>query len=589
MRKVAFLLIASFYFLFVSAFSAAASRGVKITQIDDLSHRSGILGEFKALIIGINVYKDNKIPNLKTAVKDANTIAKVLKDKYGFNTELLLDRKATREAKYNSLRRLAASTKPDDSVLIYFAGHGDLDRLYNEGWWIPADAAGGKPVTYLNNFRVQRAMRNMEARHVLLISDSCNSGTLFGEGRRLPPVIDNKYYLTLYNEKSRWGMTPGNKEPVSDTGSEGHSVFAYQLLKELKQNDKPFINIQEVYTRIAPIISNNSEQTPICRPIRNTGDQGGEFVFVAAVKEESSSTGSKSPKGLWEMELAFWQSIQDSDDPTLYKAYIEKFPNGTFVPIAKNKIAMIKKGKQFANMASEDTQTKATQKVITNSIGMRFNLIPEGTFMMGSKLNHKVTINRAFYLQSTEVTQGQWEKVMGHNPSYFKECGNECPVECVSWVDAHKFIKKLNEIEGIDTYRLPTEAEWEYAVRAGTTTLFTFGDDEDKLPDYAWFDSNSDSKTHRVGQKKPNAWGLYDMHGNVWEWVEDDWHWDYNGAPDDGRAWIDKPRGACRVLRGGGWGSGAHNCRSAGRYHRWPDFRPDVVGFRLSRSVALSP
>jgi len=147
---------------------------------------------------------------------------------------------------------------------------------------IPVDAKAGNPVTYLDNVQVQKSMRNMNARHVLLISDSCYSGTLFGQSRAIPQAIDNKYYLNLYNEKSRWGMTSGNKTPVSDVGSGGHSVFAYQLLKELRKNEKPYISIQELCTRIAPIVSNNSEQTPMCRPIRNTGDQGGEFVFVAS-------------------------------------------------------------------------------------------------------------------------------------------------------------------------------------------------------------------------------------------------------------------------------------------------------------------
>ena len=122
----------------------------------------------------------------------------------------------------------------------------------------------------------------MKARHVLLISDSCYSGTLFGQARAMPQVIDDKYYLNLYNEKSRWGMTSGNKTPVSDRGTGNHSVFAYQLLKELRKSEKPYISTQEIYTRIAPIVSNNSEQTPLCRPIRNTGDQGGEFIFVAS-------------------------------------------------------------------------------------------------------------------------------------------------------------------------------------------------------------------------------------------------------------------------------------------------------------------
>jgi hypothetical protein len=209
-------------------------------------------------------------------------MAELLRERYGFQVKLLLDRKATKEAIYRALRNLASSTKSDESVLIYYAGHGDLDRTYNDGWWIPANAKGGSPVTYLDNVQVQKSMRNMNARHVLLISDSCYSGTLFGHSRAIPQAIDNKYYLNLYNEKSRWGMTSGNKTPVSDVGSGGHSVFAYQLLKELRKNEKPYISIQELCTSIAPIVSNNSEQTPLCRPIRNTGDQGGEFIFVAS-------------------------------------------------------------------------------------------------------------------------------------------------------------------------------------------------------------------------------------------------------------------------------------------------------------------
>ena len=138
-------------------------------------------------------------------------MAKVLKEKYGFKVKLLLDREATKEAIYRELRHLTISTKPNDSVLIYFAGHGDLDRTYDGGWWIPANATGGNPLTYLDNVQVQKAMRSMKARHVLLVSDACYSGTLFGKARSLPAVIDDKYYLGLYNEKSRWGMTSGNK------------------------------------------------------------------------------------------------------------------------------------------------------------------------------------------------------------------------------------------------------------------------------------------------------------------------------------------------------------------------------------------
>ena len=170
----------------------------------------------------------------------------------------------------------------------------------------------------------------------------------------------------------------------------------------------------------------------------------------------------------------------------------------------------------------------------------------------------------------------------GDNPSCFK--GDNLPVECVSWDDVQDFIRKLNEREGTDKYRLPSEAEWEYVARAGTTTRYSFGDEESKLGDYAWYRDNSDYQTHPVGQKKPNPWGLYDMHGNVWEWVQDCWHGNYNGAPDDSSARAEY-YSCLRVARGGGWRSGLRCCRSATRI--WPDAL-DVcfgakIGFRLVR------
>ncbi|MCK4830086.1 formylglycine-generating enzyme family protein [bacterium] len=124
-------------------------------------------------------------------------------------------------------------------------------------------------------------------------------------------------------------------------------------------------------------------------------------------------------------------------------------------------------------------------------------------------------------MQTTEVTQGQWKAIMGNNPSHFKNCGNDCPVEKVTWFDAQEFIIKLNRREGGNKYRLPTEAEWEYSCRAGSTSRFSFGDDEGRIGQYAWCQNNSAFRTHPVAQKNPNVWGLYDMHGNVREWCQD--------------------------------------------------------------------
>jgi formylglycine-generating enzyme required for sulfatase activity len=221
-----------------------------------------------------------------------------------------------------------------------------------------------------------------------------------------------------------------------------------------------------------------------------------------------------------------------------------------------------------------------------NSIGMKLAWIPPGTFQMGSndgeddeKPVHTVRITRDFYMGVHEVTQGQYQQVMGTNPSKFK--GSNLPVEQVSWDDAVEFCKKLSQKEG-KTYRLPTEAQWEYACRAGTTTKFSFGDSESQLGEYAWYSGNSGSKTHPVGDREPNAWGLYDMHGNVFEWCQD-WHasdWYSKGPAGNplNESYGDKK---FRVLRGG---SGGHNpgiCRSAIRYGNAPGFRSDGGGFRL--------
>ena len=161
----------------------------------------------------------------------------------------------------------------------------------------------------------------------------------------------------------------------------------------------------------------------------------------------------------------------------------------------------------------------------------------------------------------------------------------------VSWEDAQAYADWLNKKTGKE-FRLPSEAEWEYACRAGTRTRFYTGDSDKDLDRAGWYRSNSGNKTHPVGEKAPNVWGLYDMHGNVWEWVEDDWqgsYSSYNGAPDDGRAWVENSRGSYRVLRGGSWFNAAQDCRSAMRYSFAPGYRDGGVGFRLSRSVALGP
>jgi len=199
---------------------------------------------------------------------------------------------------------------------------------------------------------------------------------------------------------------------------------------------------------------------------------------------------------------------------------------------------------------------------------------------VNEKPAHNVTLPTPFYMGKYEVTQEQYQQVMGKNPSQFKGRA-DLPVEYVSWDDAQAFCRQIEELTG-ERLRLPSEAEWEYACRAGTSTMYYSGDDEASLGRAGWYRGNSKRKTHPVGQKEANAFGLYDIDGNVWEWCEDDCHESYEGAPTDGSAWIDKPRGRPRVLRGGGWHNGARGCRSAGRFAAPPATRNNSLGFRLA-------
>jgi len=245
-----------------------------------------------------------------------------------------------------------------------------------------------------------------------------------------------------------------------------------------------------------------------------------------------------------------------------------------------------------------------TPKEITNSIGMKLVRIPKGTFMMGSpesdlnrqnnETQHEVTISKDFYLGVHDVTQAQYEKVIGKNPSHFQGAvvSNEnadIPVENVSWDDAVEFCKKLSDLpeekKAGRLYRLPTEAEWEYACRAGSKTAYSFDDEEGLLPEYGWFKRNSSNRTHTVGLLESNAWGLYDMHGNVWEWCSDRYGEYPKGAVSDPTG---PKEGSFRVLRGGSWNDGAARCRSALRGRGRPSDR-FIIGFRVALSSSGIP
>ncbi len=267
-------------------------------------------------------------------------------------------------------------------------------------------------------------------------------------------------------------------------------------------------------------------------------------------------------------------------------------------------LAAIYKASPLAQTTAAETQTPeppppqadppepscpAEPDLVTDATGLALNLIQPGNFRMGengaacspaNRPSHEVTITRPFHLSVHLVTQAQYEQVMGVNPALFK--GPERPVERVSWDDALAFCHKLSEIEGA-ACRLPTEAEWEYACRAGSEAAYCFGDSEILLQKFAWFLGNSECATHDVGKKSPNAWGLYDMHGGVREWCQD-WYGAYPaGSQTDPRG---PEQGHTRILRGGSWANFAPYCNAAHRARHTPDTALSTLGFRVARAIA---
>ncbi|MDD3125640.1 MAG: formylglycine-generating enzyme family protein [Candidatus Kapabacteria bacterium] len=242
---------------------------------------------------------------------------------------------------------------------------------------------------------------------------------------------------------------------------------------------------------------------------------------------------------------------------------------------------------------------KEDRTIIVKGVEFTMKYVEGGIFWMGAQSTnptgqnydsladidespvHQVTIIWDCLVGETEVTQALWEAVMGTNPSYY--CGSDRgshPVEQVSWNDVYTFINKLNALTGL-TFRLPTDAEWEYVARGGNMSKGFLFSGSNTVGEVAWYVKNCGDQSHPVGKKLPNELGIFDMSGNVWEWCEDDFHENYYGAPSDGSAWIDSPRNIERIQRGGGWAVMSSDCRIADRHHLPSEQSSKIIGFRL--------
>ena len=243
--------------------------------------KSMIIGDYYALIIGIDSYKGHWFP-LNNAVRDAKAIERVLRSQYKFDYfRTLYDEEATRTKIINEFEWLVNNVKKEDNVFIYYSGHGEFKENLNKGYWVPIDATTNSMSAYISNSDIQTFLGGIKSKHTLLVSDACFSGDIFrGKTVQIPFEDSERYYREVSSLPSRKAITSGGIEPVMDGGREGHSVFAYYFLKNLETNQNKFFDAGQLYEKIKVPIINNSEQSPQFNPIKNTGDEGGQFIFI---------------------------------------------------------------------------------------------------------------------------------------------------------------------------------------------------------------------------------------------------------------------------------------------------------------------
>ncbi|MEQ9326530.1 MAG: SUMF1/EgtB/PvdO family nonheme iron enzyme, partial [Rhodospirillales bacterium] len=546
---------------------------------------------------------------LRNARNDAAGIAAKLRD-LGFET--LVETDAGLRDIGRVLDRFEQKLAKADVGLFFYAGHGIQSDGRN--YLIPTDArletatdlrfGGGVPVN-----EILGTMKRAGTALNIVILDACRDNPLpsrsGGRGLAVEPPPSG---MGAQGTAILYSAAPG--QVALDGTPGGNGVFTGELLKVLNE---PGLTVEQVFKRTAAEVAarTGGRQDPWIN-----SSVKGDFYFAPAAAAVSGPTASApAPTVGAELDLAFWQSIQNSRDASLYEAYLAQFPEGTFAPLARAKLASLK-GEQEAQSPRpatveagprlsgvgelspgtifrdcENAQVAMSGVAIPGGMfcGPEMVVIPSGSFMMGSRARkreqpvHNVSIDYRFAVGRFEVTQAQWRSVMDTNPSGFN--GDDRPVENVSWDDAQAFIRALGRRTG-QKYRLLTEAEWEYVARATTISEYFWGDDIGRdNANCAGCGSSLDKRgTTPAGSFSGNRFGIHDMHGNVWEWVEDCWNDGYSGAPSDGSANLN---GDCRlrVLRGGSWLDKPAYLRSALRFRRSPDIRVDNFGFRIARTL----
>jgi len=590
-----------------------ADRGLKL--IKEMQEEQRV-----ALVIGNDNYKN--LATLKNPVNDARSMKAELK-KRGF--EVLYKENATKRDMQKLIKSFTYKLKRGGVGLYYFAGHGI--NVDGKNYLIATDSAiDSKEDVEFESYalnRITKKMQNAHNRLNIVILDACRNDPFSrGSGGGLAPIGDARGMFVAYATQA------GN---VASDGSSGHGVFTKNLIKYMGEKGAP---IEQVFKQVRQSVQ---EQTGGKQSPGVYNQITGDFYFTLPSTTHSVQQQQKAArKALNSLDEKSTFTFRDEApttfsltiNPTPYDARVKitniapKYHDGIALKKGKYDIEVSHQGyitkKGSVNLQSDTNidvvlkKRKAEEKS-RKSYEPEMLRIPRGSFMMGSndgekdeKPRHRVTIEKDFLLGKYEVTVGQFRAFIessGHNmsgscwyydgkwkesttrnweaPGFYQT--EQSPVTCVSYNDATAYTEWLSNKTG-KKYRLPSESEWEYAARAGSSTKYSFGDSDANLAQYAWYGGNSKDRTHKVGQKKPNDFGLYDMHGNVWEWCED-WYIDnYNNTP---RNQIENNKGKkqYRVLRGGSWYDTSNNLRSAYRNGNFPTSRDYSNGFRLARTL----
>jgi formylglycine-generating enzyme required for sulfatase activity len=596
-----------------------------------------------ALVIGNDAYK--AWPRLSNAVRDAELVAAELESQ-GF--EVSLRRNLTSTQLKSVLEEFYIDKGADKNarLMVWYAGHGET--VNGEGYLVPVDAprnTSGRAFKRkaLSLRRFGEFVRQAEAKHAMAVFDSCFAGTIFGSTRsKAPPAVTRSTGLPV-----RQFLTSGDAgEAVSDDGT-FRKLFIRALRGEERAdaNGDGYLTGSELGNYLGDRIVNlEMGQTPRYGKLRDPEYDRGDFVFSLKRPAEVAAPISGSGFSLrdlkeqqkqdqveqaWDLKLAEMKTayseteqFEAEEGSTELKVQAWQRFGTAFVqdnPFSNEDDQLRQQGaaraehwlgrKQVAAVITVpkiELPSPVKPEVEPDPVGRRpgdtfrdcdecpeMVVIPKGSFRMGDlyggdddveKPVHRVDLNYLFAVSKFEIMQAQWQIVMGNNPSAFK--GKNRPVERVSWNGVQQYLENLNAKLGLtgrsDRYRLLSEAEWEYAARGGTETKYHFGDTVSTSQ--AQLNVNENEGTASVGSYSANAFGLYDMHGNVWEWTSDCWNNNYEGAPTDGGSWQSGDCGA-HVSRGGSWNFYPFSARSAGRNRTYTMVQDNNFGFRVAKTL----